>query len=366
MSINRLYDTWKTAIVQLHPHERITRVRNLVWMMIGMYKSKSVHLSKIAGEIPGQANNLSIAQRMSRFVKNKAVNVKTWYEPVAKAWIAGQAETTGEVRLILDGTKIGFGYQLLMVSLAFRRRAVPIAWTWVRKPHGKGRSSTSTHVALLRLVHRLVPGGVAVLVVGDSEFGDVPVMQQLEEWDWHYALRQKGTIQVKLPGTTAWRNFRDLLTKPGQRVWIQEAFITLKHVHVANLFAYWQVGEEEPWLIVTDLPTPAATKKAYGRRMWIEEMFGDFKSNGVDLETTHLRDPERLNRVTLAVALLCAWLLATGAQVIKNGWRAAIDRADRRDLSVFQIGFRFIRRCLTNDYPFPFRLYPPLPKLSGS
>src|SRR5690349_5268630 len=31
----------------------------------------------------------------------------------------------------------------------------------------------------------------------------------------------------------------------------------------------------------------------------IEEMFGDMKGNGFDLETTHLRDTNKLNRLTL-------------------------------------------------------------------
>jgi hypothetical protein len=35
--------------------------------------------------------------------------------------------------------------------------------------------------------------------------------------------------------------------------------------------------------------------------MWIEEMFGDLKSNGLDLESTHLRSVPKLHRLTCAV-----------------------------------------------------------------
>ena len=35
----------------------------------------------------------------------------------------------GEIRLVFDGTKIGFGHQLLIVCLAYRKRTIPIAWT---------------------------------------------------------------------------------------------------------------------------------------------------------------------------------------------------------------------------------------------
>jgi hypothetical protein len=46
----------------------------------------------------------------------------------------------------VDGTKVGFGHQLLMVSLAYRRRSVPIAWTWVKyvRGHSSGYKQLST------------------------------------------------------------------------------------------------------------------------------------------------------------------------------------------------------------------------------
>ena len=61
-----------------------------------------------------------------------------------------------------------------------------------------------------------------------------------------------------------------------------------------------------------------------------------------------LRDFLKLSRLTLAVALLYAWLISVGGQTIHAGLRSLIDRHDRRDLSIFQIGLRFTQRRLTN------------------
>jgi hypothetical protein len=33
MPINRLYDTWKTRILELRPDQRITQIRAFVWLM---------------------------------------------------------------------------------------------------------------------------------------------------------------------------------------------------------------------------------------------------------------------------------------------------------------------------------------------
>ena len=53
MLANRLYHTWFEQIRQLLPDERITRVRNFAWLLVGIYRGKSVHLSDIASKIPG-------------------------------------------------------------------------------------------------------------------------------------------------------------------------------------------------------------------------------------------------------------------------------------------------------------------------
>jgi hypothetical protein len=43
------------------------------------------------------------------------------------------------------------------------------------------------------------------------------------------------------------------------------------------LLIHWQSSEEEPWYLATNLPDPEMALRYYRCRMWIEEMFGDFK-----------------------------------------------------------------------------------------
>ena len=99
------------------------------------------------------------------------------------------------------------------------------------------------------------------------------------------------------------------------------------------------------------LPDATLTIRYYRRRMWIEEMFGDFKKHGFNLERTMLRHAARLSRLTLAVAFLYVWLLSVGSRTIRAGRRHLVDRKDRRDLSIFQTGLRFIERKLIGSFP---------------
>ena len=129
MPINKVYDTWYMKIQQLQPKERATRIRNLTWLIVGIYQSRSVTLSRIAGKIPGKARLLSFTKRLSRLLSNPAIDVRQWYEPVARSWLERQASNLHQIKLIVDGTKVGFAHQLMMVSISYRKRAIPIAWT---------------------------------------------------------------------------------------------------------------------------------------------------------------------------------------------------------------------------------------------
>jgi hypothetical protein len=370
MPINQLYRSLRDLLVQLRPNERQTRIRNFSWLLVGLFLSRSVHLSKIANKIPTTKATLpSAVRRLSRLLDNAAIHVREWYEPLARRLLECQAQSLGgEVRLIVDGTKVGFKHRLLMVGLAYRKRAIPIAWSWVRSE--KGHSSAYKQRALLGYVRHLMPNGAArVSVVGDSEFGAIKVIEQLEEWGWYYVVRQKSSYLVCSPKQQPhqeWRPLGELIERRGERVWLQDALLSRLHAHQTNLLLYWERGEKEPWLLATNLLECAKALSCYRRRMWIEEMFADFKGHGFDLESTQLRHFGRLSRLTLAVAMLYVWLMEHGAQVIKRGQRRMVDRSDRRDYSVFRLGCNMLDRRLAQvTRPYTRLLPRSLPKLSG-
>ena len=354
MPINRQYHTWFERIRELRPGQRITQVRNFVWLLVGIHQSRSVTLSKIAGKIPGKAKLLSTVRRLGRFLSNPAIRVRDWYEPIARSWLAAQFRYLGEIRLIVDGTKVGARHQLLIVCLAYRKRAIPIAWTWLKTV--RGHSSTIKQLALLAYVQRLIPAEAAVFLVGDCEFGAVGVLQQLDRWHWFYVLRQKSNTCLWFSEQQGWQPFGSYLQKAGQSCWLGSGYLTRNHIYRVNLLAHWKAGEKEPWCLATNLPDRAMTLRFYARRPWIEEMFGDFKKHGFDLEKTRLCHFQRLSRLTLAVALLYVWLVSVGTQTVHSGSRHLVDRKDRRDLCIFQIGLRFIDRCFSNALPFNISL----------
>lgn len=356
MTTNTLYHKLMTQISQILGQERITQRRGLAWLMACLYLGRSPHLERIANKIPGPAKKRSKGERLRRWVNNSAVNVRQWYETTARELLAAAGAEGRCVRLIIDGTRIGGEHQLLVVALAFRRRSLPVAWTWIRVR--RGHSCATHQAALLAYVYSLLPVGAKAQLVGDSEFGAVQVLRLLDEWGWQYALRQTGKHYVQLTDTIEWQRFDHLVTASGQSVWCPQARLTLKHEYVTNLLAVWQPGEPRPWLLATNLPTSQTALRLYRCRMWIEAMFADCKSNGFDLEAVRLRHFLRLSRLMLAIALLYVWLVAFGSYTVKRGQRTLVDRKDKRTLSLFRIGFDRLERCLVNGEAFKFRLLP--------
>jgi len=362
LSNSQLYGKWQKQLAQLAPDECKSRLKNMLYLVVGLFKARSVHLSYVARKLPIRAKKLSLDKRLRRFLNNRAVRVREWYRPVTEQLVRA-AGSAGHIHLLIDSSKVGFNHQLLMVGIAYRRRALPLAWTWVRG--ARGHSSLKKQVALIKYVRSLIPTAFQVSLVGDSEFGQTLLMEYCDFWGWDYALRQKGNHLVMTFNQFFWRPINDIEIRPGMMVWFGRVVLTQASSYPTNLVLYWKPGEKEPWYLATNQPGPHGAIMLYRRRMWLEEMFGDMKKHGFDLEATHLRHHLRLSRLTLAVCLLYLWLVSVGEYVLCSALTDDVDRSDRRDLSVFRLGWDFIERRLALNDPLPSTWIPNFCSVSG-
>jgi hypothetical protein len=357
MTTLKLYGIWERLLAQWLTDACATRRTNLTWLIVGLYLSGKVQTSAIVQKWPIAVQVSSLTRRLSRFLDNGAVRPAIVMRPVARRLLARAAQQP--LTMIVDASKIGAGHQLVLVGLAYKQRALPLAWTWV--PYAKGAVATDTQLALFKRVHGRLPADAQVILVGDAGFSSVSVLRQLEAWGWQYVLRQKGSSRLQRPGITDWERLDRLLTAAGQQVWLSAVRFTAQWPHPTQVLAVWQVGYERPWLLTTNLTEARLARQAYARRMWIEEMFGDWKDHGWEIESTHLRHPDRLSRLVLALAWLYIWLVLWGADLIRAGHRAWVDRHDRRDLRRFRIGLDTLHRCFTLSRKLPI----PSPSLVG-
>lgn len=93
-----------------------------------------------------------------------------------------------------------------------------------------------------------------------------------------------------------------------------ECFSEKKSRLHCTLLTRWDEGYEEVWLIVTDLAPEQATAAWYGMRSWIEGGFKDTKRGGWQWHQTKMTDPQRAERLWLAIAVATLWAVSVGGE----------------------------------------------------
>jgi hypothetical protein len=102
----------------------------------------------------------------------------------------------------------------------------------------------------------------------------------------------------------------------------------------------WDDQEDEPLCLISTLTINEAPHCVYDMRFWIETLFGQQKSRGFALNRTQMTTPEHIDRLLLAVAIASCLTLGLGTHLVIIKQTKRVDRSDRRDLSLFQLGWR--------------------------
>jgi len=97
--------------------------------------------------------------------------------------------------------------------------------------------------------------------------------------------------------------------------------------------------------------------QVYEMRYWIETLFGNQKSRGFQLARTHLTNPDKIDRLFLALAIATCMVLGLATHVVIIGETHSVDRSDRRDLSLFQLGYRYFLILLARNRLSEFKMY---------
>ena len=252
------YVKWREMLTQQIPNQCESRLTNLTLLIVGIFASQSVYLSVLARKIPIRAKKLSLTKRLERFLDNPAVDVVAWYKPWATRLLAS-AGSGGHIHLVVDTTKVSAYRRLLMIAVAYRRRTLPIIWCWIDHPRGHGK--VAHQVTLLKRLKPLLPEGVRVSFVGDSEFGHVDVIRLLVKWGWDYALRQKGRTLYRQPHHAQWQRIDAFALQPGQCFWLGQVLLTEKHACPTHLVCSdpQKLDTKVPTLILTGVLAGAPT-----------------------------------------------------------------------------------------------------------
>jgi hypothetical protein len=99
---------------------------------------------------------------------------------------------------------------------------------------------------------------------------------------------------------------------------------------------------DEPWYLVSNADPTLDLVWSYAPRFCCEQLFRDQKSGLFQLESSGLRDPQRIDRLLLAIAVLVSSL--QGYAVSLAGERRRVDPHWQRGLSFVRIGLKWLRQ----------------------
>ena len=383
MSCHPRVPAWTTIIHTRLPHVTKPQATVLALWSLGMVLARSCALTAVSvclatwlhrkeDAVRQQLRECCYEATAKRGSARQALVVETCCVPWL-AWVVDHWEGTPWA-LALDATTLGSRLTVVALSVVYRGCAIPVAWTVL--------AATATHawrrawLRLLRQGRRAIPRAWTVLVLADRGLDARWLLRRITRLGWHpfWRINTGGTFRPT--GQVRGVPLKTLVPEPGTP-W-QGTGIACKGRHRqlhCTLLAWWEAGDTDPWLLVTDLPPEASTAWWYGLRAWIEQGFKITKRAGWQWQRTHMTQPERAARLWLAVAVATLWLRSVGGEADETipastvldvtallPQPARTRRATRlRVVHVFRRGWTLILVALLEQTPLPMGRFVPEP-----
>jgi len=281
------------------------RIVCLTEMLRTMLMAQSINTSRLAARMGGRVQFESHLQRMRRFLAGQVFDWIVIGRLMLKiAGVAGQKKYT----VAVDRTNWDFGgiaINFLVISVVVSGIGVPIAWRQLGK---KGNSKTEERLDLLEQFLKIVPASQIVVFLADREFIGKTWFQALQKRNIPYAIRVRNNQFATLPDGKRIKisALASALKNQKPRTWLNikldgvPCALSLKRLSNKDLLAVVSFG-----LKSSDDPL-----ETYRQRWAIELCFACMKTKGFDIESTHLRHDDRLEKMFAIVSMAAAAALA--------------------------------------------------------
>jgi len=328
----------------LCPHLGLSkdRVETLGMIVVGMVSARTVNLSHLAAERPGDALIGSTYRRLQRFFQYVRLE-QDWAAPLVEK-LCGLKQSN-KWYLALDRTQWQIGERdvnFLVLAAVTRRFRVPLMWTML---DSRGNSNTSQRIELMQRYLDLFGVESIRMLVADREFVGREWMDFLCENNVPFAIRLRGDMRVTTEAGHDLTLDAHLRGRGRGRVlkgWLGAGCDRGRH----RLSCAAKPLDGGEWLVVATNVRPRAALDAYRKRWAIESLFGDTKTRGLNIEDTRLKDPEKLALLMGLVALAVAWAARTAKSRLSTRWPPPHGYLAQ---SWFRTGFDLLRNLLRTD-----------------
>lgn len=366
---------WNNEVAKQFPHLSKPMIGCLAVWSLGIIIAKSCSLTAVAWAMVPLLDQgfYTVRERLRDLYREASAKAggqrsqlevascrAPWLRWVIRGWQSKQ------LAIALDATSLGNRFSVLVVSVLYRGCAVPVAWTVLRTevPH----SWEPEWKSLLEDLRAVVPAEWTVIVLADRGLYAKWLFQAIVELGWHPLLRINTNGSFRPEGWHHWVPLASLVPHVGRRWQGRGTAFKVRGRLPCTLLGCWEKGHADPWLVITDLPPEAAKVCWYGMRAWIENGFKRLKSAGWQWQYTRMDDPQRAERLWLALAVATWWLLSVGGQSdasIRDQTMSPPPKTNKcrlfRLVGIFRLGWNKIMACLLQHRKLPFACGTPEP-----
>lgn len=349
-ALSQVSQTFVTQFCTLFRTRHQGRIPVLALVLLGLVRACSVSLPAIAKSLLATNDRVaqeSLERRIRRWLSNDRVSVEDVWAEVTPSCLADWAGR--EVVLVFDATPHQTRSVLLTVGIVHQDRVLPLAA--IVRPQ-QTRWEDSTVAAIRPACERIaasMPAGATVTFLADQGLTGPDLIDLCTELGWHFTLRVNANetsnmrVRTRDGRTHHLIDFMPTRSQRGTRpIVVEGALYASAHWRWGWITITWGRTSAHPWVLFSDRCGSSARVREYKHRVRIEATFQDLKRRGWQLESTHIRDDDRLERLVFALALAYWWMHLLGRRAIHRGLRHRYDRRERRDRSLVAIGRAFV------------------------
>lgn len=347
------------------------RLKNLVYVIIGIVLSKSVVISEISQKLKDDftdATEESKIKRIDRFFRYSPINPEYVYsffiEEILKKYV--KRSENKKIVIIFDHTTLDDRFLILKFSLKVGKRAIPLWYKIFEYKEKNNKNFKHIKEGITELNEIFSCYNYEVILLADRGFKSIDLFGFIDNLGWKYCIRCTNDMIVKIEGKDKIKYLRDI--KPIKKCVKKFNGVLLSaEEYRCNLAVCKAEESDDTWYLVTNMDSKKAVNE-YKKRFIIEEMFKDLKSAGFNMEGTWTESLMYFKNLYLCLSIAYTWMIILGADCSKNKKSKIVGATKKlknkvvRIYSLFSCGIKWFNRCYDSDtrkykLKFDFVLY---------
>ena len=290
-----------------------------------------------------------LAYSCQRWLSNRRIDVEALYRPFIVWAIQHWQNPDHSLHLALDTTMLWNRFCVVVLSVVCHGRAIPLLWQTLEHPSASVSASVS--IALLEKADQLLIGFESITLLADRAFPcDELIACFRGRPRWSYDMRLRGDTEIHGTAAPLGSQVRRLQLRRGQCRGFRGVRLWADGSQSVNLVIAHPTGlpVEEPWFLISNLAPDLDLVWSYEKRFCCEQLFRDQKSGVFHLADSGLREPERIDRLLLVVAIAVLAGSLQGYALSLAGLRRQVYPHWKRGMSFLRIGLAALQMAVAD------------------